>query len=184
MQANCLENSGLVHGKIAPVVGHDLSDSSRIEFKERPRDTQNDEIERKEEDYSKMSKSEQKCHREKKRRRDINKGFDDLTALLIEIDPKVRVETQKRTNRIQYIRKTSDGVTELQQQEDNVFSRVDLISRTVDVLRRVHKENEERKQIIETLVDGKSTQTDAGIETDPITETSNDNLQHLTYTGP
>jgi hypothetical protein len=64
--------------------------------------------------------------------------------LLVEIDPKVRIEAEERARRGQW--KGSIGA-----QEDNLLSRVDLITRTVDVLRRVHRENEERKVIIMEL---------------------------------
>jgi Helix-loop-helix DNA-binding domain len=92
-------------------------------------------------ELAKMSRSERKRHREKKRRSDVNKGFDDLMALLLEIDPTVRAEAEDRARRGQW--KGTFGA-----QEDSMLSRVDLISRAVDVLRRVHCENEERKQII------------------------------------
>jgi hypothetical protein len=96
------------------------------------------------EDLSKMSRSERKRHREKKRRSDVNKGFDDLMNLLIEIDPQVRTEAEERARRGQW--KGNIGA-----QEDNLLSRVDLITRTVEVLRRVHRENDQRKMIIAEL---------------------------------
>lgn len=92
-----------------------------------------------------MSRSERKRYREKKRRSDVNKGFDDLMNLLIEIDPAVRAEAEERARRGQW--KGSLGA-----QEDNLLSRVDLIGRTVKVLRRLHQENEQRKVIIGQLV--------------------------------
>lgn len=95
-------------------------------------------------DVAKLSRSERKRHREKKRRSDVNKGFDELTSLLLEIDPTVRAEADERACRGQW--KGNIGA-----QEDNILSRVDLISRAVDVLRRIHRENEERKQIIASL---------------------------------
>jgi hypothetical protein len=97
-----------------------------------------------------MSRSERKRHREKKRRSDVNKGFDDLMNLLLEIDPVVRAEAEDRARRGQW--KGSIGA-----QEENLLSRVELIGRTVEVLRRVHTENEEHKHIIEQLLQQKST---------------------------
>eukprot|EP00977_Amphora_coffeiformis_P001513 scaffold296_cov102-Amphora_coffeaeformis.AAC.1 len=101
---------------------------------------------------AKMSRSERKRHREKKRRSDVNKGFDDLTALLLEIDPVVRAEAEDRARRGQW--KGNIGG-----QEDNILSRVELINRTVEVIRRVHKENEQRKLIIEQLLQRPSAST-------------------------
>jgi hypothetical protein len=98
-------------------------------------------------ELSKMSRSERKRHREKKRRSDVNKGFDELMALLLEIEPEVRKEAEEKARRGQW--KGSLGA-----HEDNLLSRVDLIGRTVNVLRRIHNENEQRKQIIEDLTKG------------------------------
>jgi hypothetical protein len=117
--------------------------------KKRSRDNGDDDDYFSPEDLSKLSRSERKRHREKKRRSDVNKGFDDLMNLLVEIDPKVRIEAEERARRGQW--KGSIGA-----QEDNLLSRVDLITRTVDVLRRVHQENEERKVIIMELARGGS----------------------------
>lgn len=71
----------------------------------------------------------------------MNKGFDDLVDLLVTIDPVVKAEHEDRVRR---------GAT-----EEHLLSRVELIGRTVDVLRRVHKENEERKLIIQQLLQNK-----------------------------
>lgn len=95
-------------------------------------------------ELAKMSRSERKRHREKKRRSDVNKGFDELMTLLLEIDPTVRAEAEERARRGQW--KGNFGA-----QEDNLLNRVDLISRAVEVLRRIHRENEERKHIIASL---------------------------------
>lgn len=93
---------------------------------------------------AKMSRSERKRHREKKRRSDVNKGFDELMSLLLEVDPEVRAEAEERAMRGQW--KGNFG-----SQEENLLSRVDLITRTIAVLRRIHQENEERKRIIASL---------------------------------
>ena len=95
-------------------------------------------------ELAKMSRSERKRHREKKRRSDVNKGFDELMTLLLEIDPTVRAEAEERARRGQW--KGNFGA-----QEDNLLNRVDLIGRAVEVLRRIHRENEERKHIIASL---------------------------------
>jgi hypothetical protein len=124
-------------------------DNVAPDTKKRSRDIGDDEDYFSPEDLSKLSRSERKRHREKKRRSDVNKGFDDLMNLLVEIDPKVRIEAEERARRGQW--KGSIGA-----QEDNLLSRVDLITRTVDVLRRVHRENEERKVIIMELTRGGS----------------------------
>ena len=101
------------------------------------------------EEIAKMSRSERKRHREKKRRSDVNKGFDELMTLLLEIDPSVRAEAEERARRGQW-------KGQLGAHEDNLLSRVDLISRAVEVLRRIHRENEERKLLIASLTSGRA----------------------------
>jgi hypothetical protein len=124
-------------------------DIDAADTKKRSRDIGDEEDYVSPKDLSKLSHPERKRHREKKRRKNVNKGFDDLMNLLVEIDPKVRIEAEERARRGQW--KGSIGA-----QEDNLLSRVDLITRTVDVLRRVHRENEERKVIIVELTQGGS----------------------------
>ena len=108
------------------------------------------------EELSKMSRSERKRHREKKRRNDVNKGFEDLMNLLLEIDPSVRSEAEERSKRGQFKSGTPNaaaaGSSAPAQAEENLLSRVDLITKTTEVLRRVHRENEDRKSIIEQLL--------------------------------
>jgi Helix-loop-helix DNA-binding domain len=92
-----------------------------------------------------MTRSERKRHREKKRRSDVNKGFDDLTSLLWEIDPTMRVEAEERATRLQ-TKGQSVGPPEAA-----LLSRVDLISRATQLLRRLYHENEQNKNIISSL---------------------------------
>ena len=97
-------------------------------------------------DLSKLSRSERKRHREQKRRSDVNKGFEALMTILIQIDPQVKHEAQERARR---------GLSKggpAGAHDDNLLSRVDLVNRTAEVLRRIHQENEQRKKIIETLI--------------------------------
>jgi hypothetical protein len=129
--------------------GDSLS-TAKNQAKKREREADDDEdIILSPEKLATMSRSERKRHREKKRRSDVNKGFDDLMNLLLEIDPVVRAEAEDRARRGQW--KGSLGA-----QEENLLSRVELIGRTVEVLRRVHTENEEHKHIIEQLLQQKS----------------------------
>lgn len=37
-------------------------------------------------DFARMSRSERKRYREKKRRNEVNKGFDDLMAMLLKVE--------------------------------------------------------------------------------------------------
>lgn len=51
------------------------------------------------EDDTPLSRSERKREREKKRRSDVNKGFDNLMRLLLEIDPEVRRDAEDRARK-------------------------------------------------------------------------------------
>jgi hypothetical protein len=72
-------------------------------------------------EFSQMSRPERKRHREKKRRNQVNAGFDELKALLLRIDP----ETIDRGDEI---------------------NRVDLIGRAVMVMRKLKNDNEELRR--------------------------------------
>ena len=102
-----------------------------------------------EQEMTAMSRSERKRHREKKRRSDVNKGFDELMGLLLDIDPEVRAEAEERASKGQC--KRSLGA-----HEDNVLSRVDLIATAIKVLKRVNGENEKHKKMVEDLLKGKA----------------------------
>lgn len=88
--------------------------------------------------FAKMSRSERKRHREKKRRQDVNRGFEDLMALLVEIDPSIRSHVEEHR-------------TDAQDGSLGGLNRVELISRTVSVLGRIHRENEHRKMQLDNL---------------------------------
>ena len=117
------------------------------ESKKRKHDAEAEE-EPSEQEVAAMSRSERKRHREKKRRSDVNKGFDELMALLLEIDPDVRADAEERASKGQC--KRSLGA-----HEENVLSRVDLIATAVRVLRRVHTENEKHKKMIDDFLKNK-----------------------------
>lgn len=94
---------------------------------------------------AKMNRAERKRHRERKRRNDVNKGFDDLMELLLEIDPVVRAEAEERASH------RGSGASS-GNSEEAILSRVELIGRAVEVLRKTHLENEERKVMIRHLL--------------------------------
>eukprot|EP00977_Amphora_coffeiformis_P015833 scaffold4743_cov171-Amphora_coffeaeformis.AAC.6 len=123
-----------------PNVVNGLSESARsISPSSKKRSRDDDEVLLSPEALAHMSRSERKRHRERKRRSDVNKGFDDLMEVLVEIDPVVKAEANDRARR---------GTVS----DEHLLSRVELIGRTVEVLGRVHKENEERKMIIQQLL--------------------------------
>jgi hypothetical protein len=95
-----------------------------------------------EEVYARMSRSERKRYREKKRRSEVNKGFDDLTALLLKVDPQVSADSDADE-------KSSGGRSaSMKEGENPVLNRVDLITRTIKALDRMSRENDEFKALL------------------------------------
>jgi Helix-loop-helix DNA-binding domain len=167
---------------------YEMDPSSRIQHDDDAGNRKHDAIESndlKPEDLSRLSRSERKRHREKKRRSDVNKGFDDLMSLLVEIDPDIRAEAEDRVKRVQY-------KSNMAAAEENLLSRVDLIARTVEVLRRVHQENEENKKIISNLLGTTTRSASATVVADPVVSLLQDGFpgssvqgsHHLVDVGP
>merc|ERR1712228_340610 len=75
-----------------------------------------------------LARSERKRCREKQRRSDVNTQFSDLTTLLKRIDE-------------------TEGIPSI----TSPMNRVDLISKTIVTLTRIHKENQKRKAKEEEL---------------------------------
>lgn len=98
------------------------------------------------------TKSERKRQRERQRRSDLANAFDELAAILSMIDPDESDSTSTRQKR----RKKSVGDAADLDASDNAGStRLDLIGKSVDVLRRLHNENIELKRIHERNGEGK-----------------------------
>jgi hypothetical protein len=101
-----------------------------------------DEAQGSEDDDEKDNKSEKKRQREKQRRVDITNAFDELAAFISQVDhdesPSSQVEAKKK-------RKKSNSA------DGESGTRVDLISRAVKVMKRLHRENLENKRVIETM---------------------------------
>lgn len=138
--------STCLHSKSCAVAMNSTSGVSHASKKHR-RDSENESDENDDLDpvaFAQMTRSQRKCHRERRRRNEVNKGFDDLTSLLWDIDAtNMSAEIENRSLRG---KKQSNLPT-----EDIILSRVDLINCTISLLRRLHAENEQRKDIISTL---------------------------------
>ena len=93
-----------------------------------------------------MSRSEKKKHREQKRRKQVNKGLDELMALLVEIDPSIKSTDGDKSRQGQ-----AKAPPDEKHGDHPLLNRVDLISRTVSVLDRLYRENKQQKLIIEQL---------------------------------
>jgi Helix-loop-helix DNA-binding domain len=93
------------------------------------------------------NKSERKRQREKQRRSDIASAFDELSSLLSQIDPE---DTEVVPNRRR--RRKAGEVAEVDA-DTSGLTRLDLIGRTAEVLRKLKRENEDlRKQLEEQQI--------------------------------
>jgi hypothetical protein len=94
-----------------------------------------------------LSRSEKKREREKKRREDVNRGFDHLMSLIFMIDPELKAEAEDRQRK-------SLGDLLKTKPEALLLSRIELINAAIATLQRVHDENEKRKMTIAVLSKG------------------------------
>jgi hypothetical protein len=101
-------------------------------------------------EFARMTRSERKKYREKKRRSDVNKGFDELLTLLIRVDPDLKGEIEEQEKAKKHQSKSSHSVDG----DNHVLNRVDLISRTTIALGRMHRQNQEQKALIAELSQG------------------------------
>jgi hypothetical protein len=108
-------------------------------------------------EFARMTRSERKKYREKKRRSDVNKGFDELMALLMRVDPGLKAEIEEQEKAKKYQSKVSQSTDG----DNHVLNRVDLISRTTMALERMYRQNQEQKALIAELSQGTSGDVDA-----------------------
>jgi Helix-loop-helix DNA-binding domain len=91
-------------------------------------------------------KSERKRKRERQRRSDLANAFDELSALVAQIDPDDS-DTGTRKKR----RKSGVGEPEVAaaDPDNSSMTRLDLIGRTTTVLRRLQRENADLRRRLE-----------------------------------
>jgi hypothetical protein len=96
-------------------------------------------------------KSERKRQRERQRRSDLATAFDELASLVGQIDPDEASHSTKRRRQ----RKGSLGeaggsdVASVSAEDPSAMTRLDLIQRTIEVLRRLQRENAVLRQRVE-----------------------------------
>ena len=84
-------------------------------------------------------KSERKRQREKDRRKEMAEGFVELGHLLAQVDPDDDSSRGKRSRRNSEDAGSADA-------DASGMTRIDLISRAIDTIRRLHNENLELKR--------------------------------------
>lgn len=98
----------------------------------------NDEV-----DQESNKRSERKRRREKQRRSDLSSAFDELAAFIVQVEPS---NTDNSTDKKGKKRKSSDGG-----EDSSGITRLDLIGRALRIMKRLYRENEERKRVISTI---------------------------------
>jgi hypothetical protein len=89
------------------------------------------------EDEGGPKKSERKRQREKQRRTDLSNAFDELAAVLSGIEPD---DTNAKKRRKKSIGEAGDG------DGDAPVTRLDLVVRTIDMLKKMQADNEGLRQ--------------------------------------
>jgi hypothetical protein len=96
-------------------------------------------------DAETSKRSERKRQREKQRRSNLSNAFDELAAFMVQVEPEagsVEVDTKKKR------KKSIDGG-----EDSSGITRLDLIGRALRIMKRLHKENEERKRLVAGMHD-------------------------------
>jgi hypothetical protein len=87
-------------------------------------------------------RSERKRQREKQRRFDLSNAFDELAAFIAQVEPgheDIDLEGKKKR------KKSGEG------EDSSGITRLDLIGRALKIMKRLHRENEERKRILTAM---------------------------------
>jgi hypothetical protein len=90
-------------------------------------------------------KSERKRQREKQRRFDLANAFDELASLLARTEPEDLDSSSGSRKR----KKRNADESEIDPADAAGMTRLDLIGRTIDAIRRLHNENLELRQELE-----------------------------------
>jgi len=97
-------------------------------------------------------KSERKRQRERQRRFDLANAFDELASILAQVDPD---DPENASNRQRRRRKSGVEPADLDNADNTGTTRLDLIGRSVEALRRLHQENTELKRLVEQQREGR-----------------------------
>ena len=100
------------------------------------------------EDNETSKRSERKRQREKQRRSDLSHAFEELSAFIVQVEPNAPDgDGNTNTNSGKKKRKKSGDGGE----ESSGITRLDLVSRALRVMKRLHRENEQNKRIIASM---------------------------------
>lgn len=93
-------------------------------------------------DSNNQRRSERKRQREKERRRDLSVAFEELSQLMTQVEPQGMDEESVSGEKKKRKKSSVEGA------DDAGGTRLDVIGRALRIITRLHRENEERKQII------------------------------------
>jgi hypothetical protein len=105
-------------------------------------------------------RSERKRQREKQRRTDLSKSFDELASFIFLIEPEAGdpdVDAKKKRKKTGAGSGAASRASD-QGDEASGITRLDLIGRALRIMKRLHRENEERKRMIEHMRERRSGQ--------------------------
>lgn len=96
-------------------------------------------------DIELKDRQEKKRNREQQRRNALNDGLDRLLELIFEIDPNLKAEAEIRARQSSYRGRVPNI-------EHSLLSRVEILDHGIMTLRRIHRENEDRKLALAHIV--------------------------------
>ena len=101
------------------------------------------------------NRTDRKRLREQRRRMDLTNAFNELATFIFEIEPEAGdpdVGAKKQRKRSGSASGNAGGFSRAERGEDTAgITRLDLIGRALRIMKRLHKENEERKRMIEHM---------------------------------
>ena len=101
-------------------------------------------------------KSERKRERERQPRFDLANAFDELATLLSEVEPDEPDADSLLNHRRRRRRSGTDSSTaDADHAESSGMTRLDLIGRSIEAMRRLNRENKELKRIVEQQREGR-----------------------------
>lgn len=93
------------------------------------------------------ARSERKRQRERKRRGELSNAFDELASFVVRMDPEPGDADHHEMGRS----KKKRGTKSSDRENCHGISQLDIVGRTLKLLKRLHIENEERKRILDTM---------------------------------
>lgn len=95
-------------------------------------------------------RSERKRQRERKRRSALSNAFDELASFVVRMDPEPGDHQDEDSNEKSSSKK-KQRTKSTERENHHGISQLDIVGRTLKVLKRLHDENENHKHILNTM---------------------------------